>query len=252
MFMLQGFRTALAFLSRLSLPGGKSTPLRPEDLARSFAHFAAIGLVLGCLQGAAAAAMTPFLPASLAAVWVLVLGTWLTRGLHLDGLADVADGVGGGFDRQKRLAIMKDSRVGAFGVLAVGLALLLKAAALAHLLEAGRLAPLLIVPSVSRCAMVWCAFASPYARSEGGLGKPFVDHVGRKELAWSTATAALAALGLSGFRGLPILLAAMVVILGLRSLSRRWLGGITGDVLGAANEAVEIVGYTVAAALIPH
>ncbi|SHE94457.1 cobalamin-5'-phosphate synthase [Desulfacinum infernum DSM 9756] len=250
--MIRGFRTALAFLTRLSLPGGDKGPLQAEDLARSFAFFPAVGLVVGCLQAAAAAAMLRFLPAPLTAVWALALGTWLTRGLHLDGLADVADGVGGGFDPQKRLAIMKDSRVGAFGVMAVGLALLLKAAALAHLLEAGALASLVIVPAVSRCAMVWCSFAMPYARSEGGLGKPFVDHVGRKEVGWSTAATLLPGVGLLGLRFVPVLLTTILAILGLRILSRRWLGGITGDVLGAANEAVEIVGYTVAAALVLH
>ncbi|SMC23585.1 cobalamin-5'-phosphate synthase [Desulfacinum hydrothermale DSM 13146] len=244
--MIQGFRTALAFLSRLRLPGGGTAVLEPRDLARSFAFFPAVGLVLGCLQAAAAVGLAA-LPPALSAIWVLALTTWLTRGLHLDGLADVADGVGGGFDPQRRLAIMKDSRVGAFGVMALVLGLLVKAAALAQLLQGPHLGPLVVVPMISRGAMVWCAYKIPYARSEGGLGKPFVDHVGRREIVWSTATAAgVVALGPWT---LWLLAAAALTVWAVRRQSKRWLGGITGDVLGAANEVVEMVGYTLAALL---
>ena len=107
--------------------------------------------------------------------------TLVTRGFHLDGLADLADGIGGGYTPQRRLEIMKDSATGAFGALALVLAILLKTSAIYSLIMAKSWIALAIVPAMSRFAIVVCAYKSPCARTEG-LAKSSIEFVTRGTL----------------------------------------------------------------------
>ncbi|WP_448383896.1 adenosylcobinamide-GDP ribazoletransferase [Desulfosoma sp.] len=234
---------ALGFLSRLRLPGQGMRVAAPEEIARSLAVFPVIGLILGALQAAAGWGLSFAFSGELSALWVVGLGTWLTRGLHLDGLADVADGVGGAYEPSRRLAIMKDSRVGAFGVLALIFGIGLKVFAVSGLLAAHRWSALIVVPALSRCTMVFCTYKIPYARSEGGLGKGFLDHVGRRELVWAAAWAGTAAVALERVWGLVLVVMALAAAVPCRRAAKRWIGGMTGDMLGAVNEVTEIALY---------
>jgi adenosylcobinamide-GDP ribazoletransferase len=189
------------------------------------------------------------MPSVLLAILVTLLTTLLTRGLHLDGLADLADGVGGGYTAERRLEIMKDSRTGAFGALALIFAILLKAAALQTLILQKIWPPFLLVPVLSRFAMVLASYRASYPRKEGGLGRPFLENVTLREI----LIASLFSLSLSILlvRVLaPVYIAVMLVIVGaLRRLGNCSLGGITGDVLGAINEITEIVLLCLAASV---
>lgn len=109
------------------------------------------------------------------AVLVAALLAFLTRGLHLDGLADVADGFGGGYTRERRLEIMKDSRTGPLGALALIFAVLFKVAALHTLIPAHCWTGMLLAPVLSRLAMVLGAYRMPHARKAGGLATPFLE-----------------------------------------------------------------------------
>ncbi len=248
--MFAQFHTALLFLTRLNPPVRRDPSFRSEDLVRSFAFFPLVGCIIGGLQALTGGILAAVLPATLAAAWVMAFGTWLTRGFHLDGLADVADGLGGAYEPKRRLQIMKDSRVGAFGVMALVLVLILKVTAFAELLSSARWSAMVVIPVCSRQAMVLCAAWGRYARSEGGLGKAFVEGVGRKELWISGLLTAGLLLGLSGVHGLGYAGLLVIVAWGAARLSDGWLGGITGDLLGAVNEVVEAVLYTAAASSI--
>lgn len=241
---------ALGFLSRLRLPGQGTAIAAPEEVARSLAAFPIVGLILGTLQAAASWGLSFAFSAQLSALWVVALGTWLTRGLHLDGLADVADGVGGAYEPSRRLAIMKDSRVGTFGVLALIFGIGLKVFSVAGLLAAQRWSALILVPALSRCTMVLCTYKIPYARAEGGLGKAFLDHVGRRELVWAAVWAVTAAVALEGLSGVFLAGMALAAAVPLRRAAKRWIGGMTGDMLGAVNEVTEIALYHAALGLI--
>ncbi len=234
---------AFRFLTRLPLPG---PPLEGRELGRALAYFPLAGLALGAITAGAARLLAPRLGPGVLAALLVALLAWLTGGLHLDGLADVADGLGGGHgDRSRTLAIMRDSRIGAFGATALGLALVVKVAAVAELLARGA-APwaLLCAPVLARFTAVPLVVLLPYARPEG-LGRAFHEGGGPREL---VVALALAALALAGF-GVRVLLpsaaavaAAAVVVLAVR----RRLGGLTGDVYGAAIELAE-AGFLVAA-----
>jgi adenosylcobinamide-GDP ribazoletransferase len=191
----------------------------------------------------------PYIPHFLLAALITSSTVVLTRALHLDGLADLADGVGGGYTPERRLEIMKDSRIGAFGALALMIALILKTAAIHAILTDARLLFLLVIPSLGRYAMVVTAFRSPYARAAGGLGKPFLELMSSKHLIAATglcfAIAFLLAPGFACF-AFPILFVTVAL---LRVLTLRWLGGVTGDVLGAVNEIAEVILLALAASL---
>ena len=187
----------------------------------------------------------PPLAAGMLAVGATLLAT---GGLHEDGLADFADSFGG-WTRERRLAIMRDSRIGAYGVTALVFSIGLRAAALAALPGAGAcFAALLAGHALSRGLLPLVMATQPLARGDGlavHTGKP-----GAGDLAWAVGLAALvalAALGLGG--GVLALLLAVTLTLGLARLARLRLGGYTGDVLGAVQQVVEIAVLLLASVL---
>jgi adenosylcobinamide-GDP ribazoletransferase len=248
--MWSHFGTALSFLTLFRLPFTSAGTLAPQELAESFSYFPLVGLTLGFCYAAPAYALSGFMPALLLAVLITALTAVLTRALHLDGLADLADGVGGGYTPERRLEIMKDSRTGAFGALAIALAVAFKVAALDALILRKAFPAVLLVPVFSRFAMVLAAYRSPYARKEGGLGKPFLDHIARRHVLTAFLLTAVTALLVQPVFGLCALALASGSVLALRLLCRRWIGGITGDALGAINEIVEILLFSAAACMV--
>jgi len=194
-------------------------------------------------------AMALGLGPGLAAALALAAAVMLTGALHEDGLADCADGFWGGAHPARRLQIMKDSRIGAFGVLALVMVLLGRWAALAALFGAGHLlAPLLAAGLLSRAAMVGVMAVLPNARGDGlahGVGRP------------AAATAALAA-GLALFgaglvlgSALPVMaLAAVLAAAAVAALARARIGGQTGDVLGAVQQMAELAAMLAAVAIL--
>lgn len=237
---------AVSFLTIIRLPFTPSQEATPSDLAGSFSWFPLVGLVLG-LCATAPVYLFPAAPPLMLAVLVAALLAFLTRGLHLDGLADVADGFGGGYTRERRLEIMKDSRTGPLGALALIFAVLFKVAALHTLIPAHCWTGMLLAPVLSRLAMVLGAYRMPHARKTGGLATPFLEAMTFHQvvLAVLLSAAILVCFDLK-FAALSLGIVAWCAMLA-RILAQRWLGGMTGDVLGALNEVAEVAVLTVAA-----
>jgi adenosylcobinamide-GDP ribazoletransferase len=200
-----------------------------------------VGLILGLGFWGALLGLQGIFPPAAAAALLLTLTVLATRGLHLDGLADTVDGLGGGKNPQERLAIMKDSRLGAFGAVSLVLALLLKFAFLLAWTEKGLGPGLILYPVFSRWGMVFLAYLSPYARAEGGLGQAMTTGVNGRVLVGATFSALVLAFLTVRFSGLLLLAAAAAVVWLLSLYFQKRLGGVTGDVLGAANEVLEIL-----------
>lgn len=236
-------RLAFQFLSRFPVGGGA---IAGADLGRSCAWFPLPGVAMGLLVAGAAHLVGARAPPLLAGVLAAAALAWMSGGLHLDGLADLFDGLGGGHgDRARTLAVMRDPRIGAHGAAALALALLAKVAALAEL--AARDDAWLIVagPAVARFLAVPLVVGFPYARPEG-LGKAFHGTARGREVAIAGALAALAlAPGLTG--SLLPAAAAAAVACAVALVARRRLGGLTGDVYGAAIELAEVAFFSVAA-----
>jgi adenosylcobinamide-GDP ribazoletransferase len=230
------FPLALTFLT--CLPWRWTGPAGPQDLARSMFWFPWVGALLGLGYWAAWTILLKYLPGPAV---LLALTVAATAGLHLDGLADTFDGLGGGRDAAERLRIMKDSRLGTFGAAALILVLLLKFAFLTALADkgAGGAWAIFLFPVLSRWGMVALAYLSPYARPEGGLGQAMTEGVTPGVLAGATVSALVLAGFTFGWQGPVIQAGAALAAWGLSRFCRKKLGGITGDTLGAANEILE-------------
>jgi adenosylcobinamide-GDP ribazoletransferase len=239
---LRAAAAAVTFLTRVPL--AKWVALDADDVRRAAPYFPLVGAAVGVGSGALAGRLTPPLGAALG----FAGATIATGALHLDALADTADATGADTP-EHALEIMRDSRVGAFGVAAITCDALIKTAALAALAERRRCTRAgLAAGALSRAVPVALAAALPYARTGGGTGEAITGS-GRP----AAATAGLAAVALTvaatGTDGLWLSCAALGLTVVLGAGCRRWLGGVTGDTLGAATELTETAALTLAVAL---
>lgn len=254
---MRGLITALRTLTRIPGPGRDC-----EVFADALPFFPWVGALLGGLTVGVFLTVSLILPYALVAAASAVLClAWLTRGLHLDGLADTADALGGGCSIERRLAIMKDPHVGAFGVITLVGVLLLKTAILFEIglilfgpgRLSGRLLLGLIIPFiVSRTVQVWLCTALPYARVTGGTAGPFVAGAQWTHLAGALAGALLLCAVIHPLAGAVLLAGGLLLGVGLRRYFRAQFGGITGDLLGASNEIVETAALLLYAILLTH
>jgi adenosylcobinamide-GDP ribazoletransferase len=232
-------RLALVFLTRLPLAA--PLPLPRGALARAGWAFplvgVGVGLFGGILYSLASAALAPGLVPALAAVAATVL---LTGALHEDGLADTADGLGGGASRERKLAIMRDHQIGTYGVLALLFSVGLRTAALAAIGDGGRVAAALMAAhALARGGLPTTLYALDPAR-EDGLGAT----AGRPELGIVIVAGGIGVLvtllGFGAVAGLGAVIAASLAMGLVALLARRQIGGYTGDVLGAIEQTGEI------------
>ncbi len=245
---LRQLRHGLMFLTRLPLP--RHMDETPGALAESAWAFPVAGLVVAVPAAAIyALGATLGLSPLPAAVLCLACMVALSGALHEDGLADVADGFGGGADRARKLEIMRDSRIGAFGVVALVLSLAARIAAIASIADAALVTGAVIAAAaLSRASMVCVMYALPAAR-EDGLGKAAGKPAGRAVIAAVTLAfiIALAALDWKGADA--ALVAALIGAGAVAVLARRQIGGHSGDVLGAAQQMAEVAILLTLAAL---
>ena len=273
---LRHFLLALQFFTRIPVTGPLAdwVGFSPAMLRASAGYFPAVGVVIGSLAAVLTAALMHYLPTAYAPLVAAALGTalsvWLTGAFHEDGLADVADGLGGSYERERALFIMKDSRVGAFGAIAVVLVILSKVALLALLGTVGALwmsFALLAGHVVSRTWPLLIIWWLPHVGdAAGSKSKPLADQISMGSLAiallWCVTALALsswfAAFVLSGNDLQPLattqlthvlkvlayggLTSALAFVYLLRLFARR-LQGFTGDCLGTTQQLCEIAFY---------
>jgi len=235
---------AIRFLT--IVPVGRGGELAPCDLGRSMLFFPAVGALLGLALAGAYVELNRYLPALAASAIVVIVSTALTGGLHLDGLADTFDGFYAGRSREKTLEIMKDSRIGVMGAAALFSVLLLKTSLLAGLPTGAAPAVLVAMPAVGRWSLVLGAHRSPCARADG-LGRVFIEGVGRLELLAATVVTACLGVALLQWAGAAACVSAALATYGTVKYAARRIGGVTGDILGAINEASETIVLLVAA-----
>lgn len=233
---------AVAFLTRVPL--GRVVELDATDVARGAALFPLVGAGIGAVVGALADALAGPFSAPLAAVLAVAVGAALTGALHLDGLADAADALGA-TTREQALEIMRDHRIGVYGALALLFDIAVKVAAVAVLASRGdALRYCAGSACVARVAPVVLGVALPYARTVGKAG--FVAAAGPLGTAVAVAAAGAASILL---RAWPLALVPVGAVALLAPIALRWLGGVTGDVLGASAELTEAAALVLAVAL---
>jgi len=235
--VLLELRLAIGFLTRFPL--GAPGEVAPARLAGSMAFFPLVGLALGALLAGGDALLAPHLPRAVGDALLLAVLVLASGALHLDGFADLCDGVGGGRDRAAMLRIMKDSCIGVFGAVGLVLLLLVKYQLLVNLPVAVKPAALLLAPAAGRWAPVLLTVTLPYLRGQEGTAAAFAAHAGRRELLLASLTLLAVTGGLLGLAGLLLAGGVALATLLFAAWSRWRLGGVTGDALGAAVELLE-------------
>lgn len=232
------FLIAFQFLTIIPLPS--AVTWQEGDMGRSMRYFPLVGLAIGGLLAVVHHGCSLLLPAPLADLLLVVALALVTGCLHLDGLADVCDGFGARGSRERFLEVMKDSSVGAMGVVGIVLGLMLKYQAVAQLPTGMKSGAIVLFPAVARFGQVLLATGSRRARGDG-LGAAFIAGVGKTELLLAGVTIiAVAAVILGGTGLLCCILVAVFVLLAKGYFHRR-LGGITGDIIGFSSELAEII-----------
>ena len=240
----RGLAAAVAFLTRI--PIGRLRELDTADVARGGVFFPLVGLGIGAFVGGIAQAVGGSLTAPLAAVLGVAAGAALTGALHLDGLADTADALTAP-TRERALEIMRDHAIGTYGTVALVLDLGAKVGALSALVthhDALRAAG--CACAAARAVPVVLSVALPYARPTAGLGRA-LGGTGWTRAAFAVAIAVAACVLLHAALLLAVV-AGVAIACGLAA--RRWLGGVTGDILGAAAELAETGALVAAVALL--
>jgi adenosylcobinamide-GDP ribazoletransferase len=236
--MLSGLVTAIRTLTLLPVPGKDA-----ERFSASLYWFPFAGLLIGAVQALLAWAGAKTGWAEMAALLALGGGVVLTRGLHADGLADLADGFFGGRSREAALRIMKDPNVGSFGSMALIVVTLLKWVCLLELVRYGAFGMVAAGVMLARMAQVLLAARLPYARAEGGTATAFVEGAGTAHLVAALLSGSLLIMPLVNFS---ISKAAILTASAVGSasvvgfLSWRKIRGVTGDVLGTCSEVTEV------------
>ncbi|MBI4667153.1 MAG: adenosylcobinamide-GDP ribazoletransferase [Nitrospinae bacterium] len=236
---MKAFFESLEFLTVIPIPSS----LRGGEggLGRLAPWFPLTGLFIGLMAVALNYGATSFLPLLPSVAITVLFLSWISGGLHMDGLSDTADGFLSGAGRERIVEIMKDSRAGAMGVFAVASVVLLKTCALASVAPAHGAVAVLLTPVAGRCAMLYAVATQPYVSGPGGLGHALNAGYGKSRALWAVAALAVAGLAGVGLWGLSWAVTVLVVVLLFARWCAKKIGGMTGDNYGALCEISETV-----------
>jgi adenosylcobinamide-GDP ribazoletransferase len=230
---------AISFLT--ILPVIDQRPASEDTVAASFAWFPMVGFLIGLALAGEDWLLSYVFAQVIRSVLIVISLTVVTGAVHLDGLADTADALGAGRDRDRALDILRDSRVGTFGASAIVFDLTLKILALSTLAGHRRYAALIVAPMLARWAMLLVCAGLPYLRASGSGSTLLGGKISGARTIVAVVFTVIVMLMLGAMR--PIALAtavAIAIVFAMRSFYRRWLGGVTGDLIGACGELVEI------------
>jgi adenosylcobinamide-GDP ribazoletransferase len=236
---------AISFLTIIPLRYRRQ--VSPQEVGRSIGYFPVVGVLIGLVLAGLNWLFGLFLPSAVANGLLIVSLVVISGALHLDGFVDTCDGIAGHKSVEDRWRVMHDSRAGAFGIVGVVLLLLVKYVSLNSVPENLLMATLVLMPVVSRWAIVYTVFAYPYARPEG-LGKVFKQEASWQRFTIATVIALAVAIGVAWWAdvsyfylaGLAVMFAIWVVVVVMAAYLRRKFAGLTGDTYGAINEVAEV------------
>jgi adenosylcobinamide-GDP ribazoletransferase len=235
----------LTIIPLISFPPSNNTnqneEVLAENLANSMAFFPLVGMLMGVLL-VLLRRLFYYLPVSsmVGDTLVLIFWIWLSGGLHLDGFADSVDGFLGGHNKEEILNIMKDSSTGAKGVVALISLLLLKLVLLVEMPLFLKDIALFFTPTLGRWSMVIAAFLGKPARLKDSMGKLFMDYISWREIIFASLTMVVIGIPLFKLYLLPLVIIGIGLVLLILKYSQKRIGGISGDILGAINEIVEV------------
>ena len=231
------FLAALRFLTIIPVPWGRDAS--PEELGKSTVYFPVVGIIIGLILVGSDWLFKLFLLSPVGIVLLIVSSVVISGAMHLDGLVDTFDGVSGYKTPEERWRVMSDSRAGSFGIVAVACLLLVKYVALSNVPDTFLMVTLVLMPVVSRWAMVYAVFVYSYAKPSGS-GKFFKEGTRWWGFAIATFVTLVLAIALGRLMGLAIILGVWIVTIALAAYLKRKFSGLTGDTYGAISEVAEV------------
>lgn len=236
---LKSFLLSLQFLTIINIKN--DAPIDEKSFGRSVIFLPLIGLLIGVLLVITSKILFAILPVLISDAIVLIVLIIITGGLHVDGFADTIDGFAGGKNKDDILRIMKDSRIGTFGVVGIVMLLLTKYLSIYSLQEDTKYLVLIAMPVIGRWSVLPMGLFFKYARIEGGTGKIFAESIRLKEFIIGTIMALAIIIPLFRLKGFLMLAVIFIVTLLIGRYSKRKINGITGDVFGATIEINELI-----------
>lgn len=237
--ILKNFLMSLQFLTIINIKN--DTTIDKKSFRKTVIFFPLIGLLIGILLVVTSRLSSAILPLSISDAVVLIVLILITGGLHVDGFADAIDGFAGGKDKNDILRIMKDSRIGTFGVVGIVMLLLTKYISIQSLQTDTKYLTLMTMPVLGRWSVLPMGLIFKYARAEGGTGKAFAESVKLKEFITGTIITMTIILFTMKLKGILMLSAIFTATLIIGRYSDKKINGITGDVFGATIEVNELI-----------
>lgn len=237
--MTKRFLLAVQLLTKIPIVWNLS--VNEEDFGRSMAYYPLVGSIIGGILVLANLGASRLFSPLTCSILVVVFWIYLTGELHLDGFADMVDGFAGGRDKDSILKIMHDSSIGAKGAVTLFCLLVIKIGFLTEISTRFKDQTLLFCPMLGRWAMVAISVVNRYARSEGGMGKIFVENVRKVDLIVATLITAVPLFFYQNVAMIFPLISTLITVATVTQISRKRIGGITGDIIGATNEITEVV-----------
>ena len=232
------FLITLQFLTRI--PANKDLKASEEDFAKGIAFFPIVGLIIGAFNLTVLITASKVLGGVFPVICCLIAGTAITGGIHVDGLADTCDGIFSSRSRDRMLEIMRDSRIGTIGTIAILFDYLLRMSLLAMLNGKALYGAVLLSPVAARTLLVILMKTSVYARSGSGMGGLYLEKQTMRSTVLAAALGIIIILGFGHIWDLAALGLCTVICFMYRSFIYSKLQGMTGDTLGAANEILEV------------
>jgi adenosylcobinamide-GDP ribazoletransferase len=234
---MQKFLAAIRFLTIIPIPGKMGHD--NASLSGSLPFFSLVGLLIGAVGAVLSQGLMALFPQPVVAVLTVVVLLAVSGGLHMDGLSDTADGFFSARSRERMLEIMRDSRAGAMGVMAIVVVLALKIAALSTMPLERMTGAVFLMPIAGRVSLLACMALLPYARPEGGMATLFYSQSSKVAAMWGTALLCIAGLLATGRIGLFACVLTMGFVFVFAMYCRKKIGGATGDTLGGGCELAE-------------
>jgi len=241
---VNGLLGALQFLTRVPIRTSHAVPHH-----RIVAWFPVAGLLIGATVGGVAAGLNEVVPAAVAGAGAVIAGLLITGAFHEDGLGDVADAFGGGWTREQRLEILKDSRHGTYGVAALVSSILVRVAAVGSITSTAAVFAALVAAHVLARTAIVGALLAIRPTIDSGLGADVARSMSRRASAAALLAGAVITVGAVGWWAGPLIGAAIVGTAAVGWLAVRKIGGLAGDVLGAIEQVVECLALVVASGL---
>ncbi len=239
MIILNNFLLSLQFLTIINIKD--NITIYEDRLGKAVIFFPVVGVLIGLILIITLRSLSLWLPIALTDAFILIALLIITGGLHIDGFADTVDGFAGGKNKDDILRIMKDSRIGTFGVVGIVMLLLTKYLSIYSLQEDTKYLVLITMPVIGRWSVLPMGLFFKYARIEGGTGKIFAESIRLKEFIIGTIMALAIIIPLFRLKGFLMFAVIFIITLLIGRYSKRKINGITGDVFGATIEINELI-----------